>query len=312
MRVCPPLCVHGGEDPQDALSLQVIFRKRALELVALLREMTCNLRHSMHLRHPVVPNAPQRSINIGGIDTGFFCTNMYKSVCPLAPFFSRRAESHAQIPGHRDYGHRLWRTVCCNNPYAYGYGAQYVATIPMPMAMAHSMLQQSLCLWLWRTVCCNNSWTQGLLQHTVRHSHRHTATKPQAHCNKVIGTLQQRGRAILKTALACRAPAVATHTATQPQAHHNRAIGTLQYREERNFQDSFHEQSPVAEFPARIPKGFPEGEISPRIPRRETCFRGKSPIAGSTVACTAEKHTRRVTHQSFLGHGLVSMHDSFT
>jgi len=32
---------------------QVIFRKRALQLLALLREMTCNLRHSMGLRLPV-------------------------------------------------------------------------------------------------------------------------------------------------------------------------------------------------------------------------------------------------------------------
>ena len=45
--------LQGGEDPLDALSLQVIFRKRALYLVALLRKMTCNLRHPMGLRHPV-------------------------------------------------------------------------------------------------------------------------------------------------------------------------------------------------------------------------------------------------------------------
>ena len=31
----------------------IIFRKRALYLVALLRKMTCNLRHTMSLRHPV-------------------------------------------------------------------------------------------------------------------------------------------------------------------------------------------------------------------------------------------------------------------
>jgi len=43
----------GGQDPEDAFSLQVVFRKRALELVALLRKMTCNIRHPMHLRHPV-------------------------------------------------------------------------------------------------------------------------------------------------------------------------------------------------------------------------------------------------------------------
>jgi len=34
--------VQGGEDPQDAVSLQVIFRKWALLFVALLRNMTCN------------------------------------------------------------------------------------------------------------------------------------------------------------------------------------------------------------------------------------------------------------------------------
>ena len=35
------------------LSLEVIFRERALWLVALLRKKTCNLRQPMHLRHPV-------------------------------------------------------------------------------------------------------------------------------------------------------------------------------------------------------------------------------------------------------------------
>ena len=43
--------VQGGEDPQDALSLQVISHKRTLYIVALLRKMTCNLRHPMGLRH---------------------------------------------------------------------------------------------------------------------------------------------------------------------------------------------------------------------------------------------------------------------
>jgi len=37
----------------QAMALYVIFRKRALELVALLRKMTCNLRHRMDLRHRV-------------------------------------------------------------------------------------------------------------------------------------------------------------------------------------------------------------------------------------------------------------------
>jgi len=48
---CP---LQGGGDPPDTLSLQVIFCKRALKLVALLRKMTCNLRHPMGLRHPVL------------------------------------------------------------------------------------------------------------------------------------------------------------------------------------------------------------------------------------------------------------------
>ena len=48
-----PHLVQGGEDPQDPLSLQVIFRERALYLVALLRKMTCNLRQPTGLSHPV-------------------------------------------------------------------------------------------------------------------------------------------------------------------------------------------------------------------------------------------------------------------
>ena len=56
---CFSLCLHldnqlqGGEDSQDPLSLQVIFRKRALYLVALLWKMICNLGDPMSLRHPV-------------------------------------------------------------------------------------------------------------------------------------------------------------------------------------------------------------------------------------------------------------------
>jgi len=38
----------------DALSLLVIFRERALYIVALLRKMICNLRHPTGLRHPVL------------------------------------------------------------------------------------------------------------------------------------------------------------------------------------------------------------------------------------------------------------------
>jgi len=46
--------VQSGEDSQDALFWWVIFRKRALWLVALLRKMTCNLRYPMGLRHLVL------------------------------------------------------------------------------------------------------------------------------------------------------------------------------------------------------------------------------------------------------------------
>ena len=46
--------LQGCEDAYGALSLKVIFRKRALQLVALLLKMTCDLRHPMHLRHPVL------------------------------------------------------------------------------------------------------------------------------------------------------------------------------------------------------------------------------------------------------------------
>jgi len=45
--------MQGGEELWDALSLQVIFRKRALWLVAILRKPTCNLRLPVSLRHPV-------------------------------------------------------------------------------------------------------------------------------------------------------------------------------------------------------------------------------------------------------------------
>jgi len=50
-----PRSLQGCEDPYDALSWEIIFRKRALQLVALLRKETCNLRHPMHLRHPAPP-----------------------------------------------------------------------------------------------------------------------------------------------------------------------------------------------------------------------------------------------------------------
>jgi len=52
-----PMCVcmriQGGEDPLGDLSLQVVFVKRALRLVARLQKETYNLRHPMHFRHAV-------------------------------------------------------------------------------------------------------------------------------------------------------------------------------------------------------------------------------------------------------------------
>ena len=45
--------IQGGEDSQDPLSLQVIFRKSDLYLVVPLWKMICNLRDPMNLRHSV-------------------------------------------------------------------------------------------------------------------------------------------------------------------------------------------------------------------------------------------------------------------
>ena len=46
-------CSTGWRKPRGCLKLQVIFRKRATNYRALLRKMTCNLRHPMSFRHPV-------------------------------------------------------------------------------------------------------------------------------------------------------------------------------------------------------------------------------------------------------------------
>ena len=50
---CHHILIQGGEDSQDPLFLQVIFRKSDLYLVALLWKMICNLGDPMSLRHPV-------------------------------------------------------------------------------------------------------------------------------------------------------------------------------------------------------------------------------------------------------------------
>ena len=67
--------LQGGVESYDILSSQIIFRKRALYLVALSPKMTCNLRHPMGLRHPVVPNV--------------LCTTLQKhNQCKRAAFFN--------------------------------------------------------------------------------------------------------------------------------------------------------------------------------------------------------------------------------
>ena len=44
-----PSILQGGEHAQNALSLWVVFRKLALQVVASLRKEICNLRHPMYL-----------------------------------------------------------------------------------------------------------------------------------------------------------------------------------------------------------------------------------------------------------------------
>ena len=53
LNVCHDSFTQGGEDAEDVVSAQVIFRKKTLELVALLRKSTCMLRRNMSLRHSV-------------------------------------------------------------------------------------------------------------------------------------------------------------------------------------------------------------------------------------------------------------------
>ena len=50
-------------ESQDALSLQVIFRERALQLMALLQKMTFTLRHPIGLRQYPHSNYPCRSFS---------------------------------------------------------------------------------------------------------------------------------------------------------------------------------------------------------------------------------------------------------
>jgi len=60
--------MQGGEDAYNALSLEFSFRERALYFVALLWKETCNLRHPMHLRHPV-------SNALDSFKGALYCTN---------------------------------------------------------------------------------------------------------------------------------------------------------------------------------------------------------------------------------------------
>ena len=52
--MCSRVIYYRVANPIGCLIFTGHFRKRALQLVALLRKMTCNLRHPMGLRHPVL------------------------------------------------------------------------------------------------------------------------------------------------------------------------------------------------------------------------------------------------------------------
>ena len=67
--------VQGGEGAKGALSLQVIFRKRALQLIALLLKETCNWRHPMHHRHPLASQVFEHVC----LDWGSFMCDMTSS-----------------------------------------------------------------------------------------------------------------------------------------------------------------------------------------------------------------------------------------
>jgi len=69
--------LQDDKDLSDALSLLVIFHTRALLLVALLRKMVWNLRHRMHLCHPVLNVKARRSVSLA-IVNGSFAENEMK------------------------------------------------------------------------------------------------------------------------------------------------------------------------------------------------------------------------------------------
>ena len=67
------VCIlQGGEDSKDPLSLQVVFRKSDLYLVALLWKMICNLGDPMSLRH-FVPTKCFVSTTTNSIRIGILC-----------------------------------------------------------------------------------------------------------------------------------------------------------------------------------------------------------------------------------------------
>ena len=53
---CSQLPLKNSKDAQDALSVQGIFHKRVQQLMVPLQKATCNLRHPMYRRQPVVTN----------------------------------------------------------------------------------------------------------------------------------------------------------------------------------------------------------------------------------------------------------------
>jgi len=86
--------LHDGEDPEDALSLWVIFRKRALQLVALLQKETCDLRHPMHLCHPVATKS--RNLQILWF-VRRLCHELYQSHHELYPSLLSLTASHGYL-----------------------------------------------------------------------------------------------------------------------------------------------------------------------------------------------------------------------
>jgi len=81
--------VQGGEDQKDALSLQVIFHKRALQLLALLRKITCNWAHGKPRGFPEPPRAtgigpePLRMVHPKSLILPFFSQNRKSQMSDL-------------------------------------------------------------------------------------------------------------------------------------------------------------------------------------------------------------------------------------